>query len=276
MATGRSARCTAAVTTALLLSMVSASAAATSLQDGDAAAAQTACPVAEEPLQPAPGFETLYKAERDAERDCAQLTNISGETDARNGRILLLTGRGEIEGPIRNDSGNKDDWIRETTARAVRAEFVAGHVILPGESVSYAPVDARLYEIRVADARVTQTAKVAETLALQAADDAFTSGSEQDRSDLVTSITECAVASKEAWQNTSTSGLGEVFRYMEGKAECKKAYSAIDAIKDVRKAVPRGEGSWRQKMDDIARYFNEVWKRGLLDDAGKAARLLAG
>ncbi|GGP87726.1 hypothetical protein [Streptomyces roseolilacinus] len=282
MSSGHGVRRGAAVTTALALSLVSVPAAAGALPSEGHRAVPTPCTDATQPVRPAQGFEGLYELFYNVDQDCATLTNISARTDARNGRVLLLTGQGEIMKPIRWADMSELHWIRQTTARAAEQALAeqgdtGSVVILPDESVSYSPADARYYNIRVADAHVTQAAKVSESLAAQAAVDAFKNSSAEGRSGLTNTIATCAIAAKQTWreveQNPSNAGLSDVLTRMTQHPECKNAYAAIDAVKRVSMTIPKGEQSWRQKMKNFADQFDDVWSKSILDDAKKAGRI---
>jgi hypothetical protein len=270
------------VTTALTLSLVSVPAAAGPLPGEDHRAVPTLCTDATQPVRPAQGFEGLYELSYNADQDCATLTNISARADVRNGRVLLLTGQGEIMRPVRWAGMIELHWVRQTTARAAEQALAeqgdtGSVVILPGESVSYSPADSRYYNIRVADAHVTQAAKVSESLAAQAAGDAFENSSAEGRSGLTDTITACAIAAKQTWreveQNPSNAGLPDVLTRMTQHPECKNAYAAVDTVKTARKAIPKGEQNWRQKMKNFADRFDDLWSKNLLDDAKKAGRI---
>jgi hypothetical protein len=278
MPNGRSPRSTAAVTTALTLSLVSAPAAAAPLQGRDSVTASITCPPGQQ-MSPAPGFEGIYAMQYNAESNCAWLTNISHErnNDVRNGRVLLLRGDGQISQPLRLDN-NPAGWIRRTTVSAVEeAEPTGSVVILPGEAVSYSPADNRYtYNVDVADAQVSQIAKVAESLATQAADDVVKNP--LVRSDITNSIVRCAVATKKIWaeQEPGNTGFPTVITKMKMLPECQTTYARIDQLKGKKPLPKLSDGGWRQTWRDYASFYDDVWSQGLLEEAKKVGRIIIG
>ncbi|MEU0719201.1 hypothetical protein ABZ498_18760 [Streptomyces lavendulocolor] len=262
-----------------MLSLVSTPAAA-SLQERGPVAASSICPPGQ-PMSSAPGFEGIYALRYNAERNCASLTNISHErdADARNGRVLLLRGDGQVSEPLRFN--NPVGWIRHTTASAVEeAETTGSVVLLPGETASYSPADNRYtYNVDVADAQVSQVAKVAESLATQAANDVIKNPADQNRSnDLTNSIVKCASATKEAWaeQDPGNTGFPTVITKMKTLPECESTYARIDQLKGKKPLPKLSEGGWRQTLRDYASFYDDVWSQGLLNEAKKVVRIIIG
>ncbi|MEE1753013.1 hypothetical protein [Streptomyces sp. SP18CS02] len=270
-----------ATATALLLSLISAPAAAAPLQARDPATTPLlACPEGGQQIPPATGWESMYALRVNEEHNCAELTNISDSKDAIYGRVLLLRGEGPIAGPMREPNlGGATHWVRQTAATAAEEALAeqgatGWAVILPGESVSYEwydPANLRysIYEVDVADAQVAQRVKVSEILAAQAADDAVKKSSEKSNA-LAKTINDCAAATKQAWAEVAApgspdAGLPNVLKKMRELPECEEAY---DAIKDIKTIFRKG-GILRQKIDEAAEAFGDAWTKGLQDDAKK-------
>ncbi|WP_189602094.1 hypothetical protein [Streptomyces lateritius] len=189
--------------------------------------------------------------------------------------MLLLRGNGQISEPLRL-ADYPSGWIRHTTASAVEeADTTGSVVILPGETASYSPADNRYtYNVDVADAQVNQIAKVAESLATQAAEDVVKNP--LVRSDLTNSIVGCAIATKETWaeQEPGNTGFPNVLTKMKSLPQCESTYARIDQLKGKKPLPKLSEGGWRQTLRDYASFYDDVWTQGILKEAKKAGQLI--